>query len=106
MPVRPPNTGEKAEKHGLERSDPLRRDTLTGEPPQGDYILRPTGFSWSLLRSRGGGSADSISAGEGNKRTAVARLASLAKTDETDGWETAGTGVFWRLVRYRSAKEQ
>jgi hypothetical protein len=29
----------------------LRRPTLTATPPDGDYILSPTGYSWNVRRS-------------------------------------------------------
>jgi hypothetical protein len=79
----------------------VRRETLTANPPNGDFILSPTGYSWNVRRSLGDGSAASIVAGERNKAIARAGLMSLAETDKTDAWETAGTGVFWLLRRFR-----
>ena len=79
----------------------FRRETLTANPPVGDFILSPTGYSWNVRRSLGDGSASSIVAGERNKAIARAGLMSLAETDKTDAWETAGTGVFWLLRRFR-----
>lgn len=81
----------------------FRRETLTANPPGGDFILSPTGYSWNVRRSLGDGSALSIVAGERNKTIALAGLMSLASADQTDAWETAGTGVFWLLRRFRSA---
>jgi hypothetical protein len=81
----------------------FRRETLTANPPNGDFILSPTGYSWNVRRSLGDGSAASIVAGERNKAIARAGLMSLAETDKTDAWETAGTGVFWLLRRFRPA---
>jgi hypothetical protein len=78
-----------------------RRETLTTNPPDGDYILSPTGYSWNVRRSIGGGSVQSITAGERNKAVAVASLISLAEADRTDAWETVGTGVFWLIKRFR-----
>lgn len=79
----------------------IRRAILTDNPPSGDYFLSPTGVSWSVRRSVGQDAAMGISAGERNKTTAVAALRSLAKSDESDAWETVGTGVFWLIQRYR-----
>ena len=79
----------------------FRRETLTANPPAGDFILSPTGYSWNVRRSLGDGSASSIVAGERSKAVARAGLMSLAETDKTDAWETAGTGVFWLLRRFR-----
>jgi hypothetical protein len=79
----------------------FRRETLTANPPNGDFILSPTGYSWNVRRSLGDGSAASIVAGERHKAIARAGLMSLAEADKTDAWETAGTGVFWLLRRFR-----
>lgn len=78
-----------------------RRETLTANPPDGDYILSPTGYSWNVRRSIGGGSVQSITAGERNKAVALASLISRAEADKTDAWETVGTGVFWLLRKFR-----
>jgi ApbE superfamily uncharacterized protein (UPF0280 family) len=79
----------------------MRRDTLTTDPREGDYILSPTGLTWNVLRSSGGHSGQSISVGDPDRKTALARLRSLAETDSADGWETAGTGLFWQITRFR-----
>jgi hypothetical protein len=79
----------------------FRRKTLTTNPPAGDYILSPTGYSWNVRRSIGGGSVESIAAGERTKAVALASLLSIAEADKTDAWETAGTNVFWLLRRFR-----
>ena len=79
----------------------MRRDTLTTDPREGDYILSPTGVSWNVLRSNGDHSGMSISVGDRDKKTALARLLSLAETNQADGWETAGTGLFWQISRFR-----
>ena len=78
-----------------------RREILTASPPNGDYILSPTGYSWNVRRSIGDGSVQSIAAGERKKAVALASLISLAEADKTDAWETVGTGVFWLLHRFR-----
>ena len=51
----------------------LRRETLTINPPDGDYILSPTGYSWNVRRSIGDGSVQSITAGERKKALALAQ---------------------------------
>jgi hypothetical protein len=79
----------------------FRREILTANPPDGDFILSPTGYSWNLRRSLGNGSAQSIATGERTKAVALARLISLADADKTDAWETVGNGVFWLLRRFR-----
>lgn len=84
----------------------IRRETLTAAPPDGDYILSPTGYSWNVRRSNGDGTVQSIAAGERDRTAALASLISLADADKTDAWETVGTGVFWLLQRFRPAFER
>ena len=82
----------------------FRRETLTANPPDGDYILSPTGYSWNVRRSIGDGSVQSITAGERKKAVALASLLSLAEADKTDAWETVGIGEYWLLRSFRRAK--
>jgi len=77
------------------------RATLTTQPRGGDYVLLPTGYSWNVRRSHGDGAASSISEGDRDRRTALSKVLSLAETDHTDAWETAGTGEFWRVGQFR-----
>lgn len=79
----------------------MRQATLTTPPPDGDYVINPTGFSWNIRRSRGDGTADSIAVGDRKRSAAVARVIALADAARTDAWETAGTGEFWLLRRFR-----
>ena len=79
----------------------MTRDTLTTNPPAGDYILSPTGFTWNVLRRDGPGSSISLSTGDRKRETAVIRIRSMAERDRVDGWATAGTGMFWRITRFR-----
>jgi hypothetical protein len=79
----------------------FRRQTLTANPPDGDFILSPTGYSWNVRRSLGNGSVQSIAAGERKKAIALASMISRAEADQTDAWETVGTGVFRLLRRFR-----
>ena len=75
--------------------------TVTTVPPEHDYVLSFTGFSWSVRRSNGKGSFFRISEGNRDKKAAVAKVVSLAESDRTDVWETVGNGVFWRLKHFR-----
>lgn len=84
----------------------FHRKTLTAQPPGGDYILRPTGFSWSVRRTNGNGAAYSVSEGDRKRQTALAKLLSLAEASQTDAWETVGNGVFWRVKRFRPDSHQ
>lgn len=78
-----------------------RRAVFTARPPHGDYILSPTGFSWDIRRATSNGSVMGISAGERNRKVALASLLALAEGDKADAWETVGTGSFWLIKRYR-----
>jgi len=80
----------------------LRRAVFTARPPDGDYILSPTGFSWSIGRSNVDGSLMQMTAGEREKNLALATLLMLADRDGADAWETVGTGSYWLVKRYRS----
>lgn len=79
----------------------FQREILTANPPEGDFILSPTGYSWNVRRSLGNGSVQGIAAGERKKAVALASLLSLAETNKTDAWETVGNRVFWLLRRFR-----
>ena len=74
---------------------------MTTGVPQDDYILRFTGYSWSVRRSNGSGAFFCVAEGERDKRAAVANAIALAESARTDVWETVGDGVFWRLRRCR-----
>lgn len=79
----------------------MRRETLISSPPDGDYILSPTGFSWNVRRSNGDGTVQSIADGGRDKAVAFARVITLAGDDRTDAWETVSGGEFWLLRRFR-----
>jgi hypothetical protein len=79
----------------------ILRETLSDAPPNGDYILSTTGFSWNVRRSNGDGSVQSIDDGGRDKAVAFARVITLAGDDRTDAWETVSGGEFWLLRRFR-----
>ena len=74
---------------------------MTTAPPEHDYVVRFTGFSWSVRRSNGKGAFFSVSEGTRDKKTAVSNVMRLAESDRTDVWETVGNDVYWRLKRFR-----
>ena len=74
---------------------------VTTTPPEHDYVVRFTGYSWSVRRSNGSGGFFSIAEGERDRRMAIANVIALAESARTDVWETVGDGVFWRLRRCR-----
>ena len=79
----------------------VRRETVTLQPLEHDYILGTTGYSWNVRRSHGGGAVSSVSEAIRDRHTALSRALSLAEADDTDAWETVGTGVFWLLKGFR-----
>ena len=75
--------------------------TYIVHPVEGDYILSFTGFSWNILRRTGHDGAMSISTGDANRKTALARIRSLSETDHADGWEADGPDLFRQIIRFR-----
>ena len=80
----------------------FHRKVYTDRPPDGDYILSPTGLTWGIGRSNVDGSRMQMTAGEREKNVALATLLMLADRDGADAWETVGTGSYWLVKRYRS----
>ena len=80
----------------------IRRQIFTASPPRGDYILGSTGVSWNVDRTNGDGTVMRISAGERNKKSALAALLSLAEGDKTDAWEPVGTNSYRLIKRHRA----
>jgi hypothetical protein len=81
----------------------IRREILTSAPLDGDYILGSTGYTWNVRRSKGDGSAQSVTEGARDKAAAVARLISLADAAKTDAWESEGIGLFRLIHRFRAS---
>lgn len=79
----------------------FRRGVYIASPPEGDYVLSPTGYTWNVRRSNGDGSAQSLFAGARDRGVALSHLVSLADANATDAWETTGSGSFWLIARYR-----
>ena len=77
-------------------------ETFTAQPIEGDYILSFTGFSWNILRRTGHESAMSISAGDKNRKTALARIRSLTETDGADALQEISRLISW-LTRFRKS---
>jgi hypothetical protein len=74
---------------------------MTTAPPEDDYVVRFTGYSWSVRRSNGAGAFFSIAEGARDRGTAMAQAIALAESARTDVWETPGNGIFWSLRRFR-----
>ena len=79
----------------------MQRDVFISTPPPGDYILNPTGFTWHVRRATDTGSMLSLSVTDRTRKSALARMLSLAETDRADAWENDGTGSFRLVKRFR-----
>jgi hypothetical protein len=79
----------------------FRRATFTTEPPIGDYIITPTGYTWNVRCSTGPGIVLAVSEGARTRADAFAMVVRLAEGTNTDAWETAGAGLFRRIHRSR-----
>jgi hypothetical protein len=79
----------------------MLRDIRTARPVSGDYILSFTGCSWDVLRSTGELSAMSVTSGDRDRNTALARIRTLAEHDSADGWEADGHDLFRQITRFR-----
>ena len=80
----------------------LHRKVFTDRPPDGDYILSSTGFTWGIGRSNVDGSVMQMTAGEREKSVALATLLMIADGNGADAWETFGTGSYRLVKRDRS----
>ena len=78
----------------------MREAAFTTTPPPGDYILNPGGLTWHIRRATDRASVLSISVSDKTRKTALARLLSLAEADATDAWENEG-GSYRLVKRYR-----
>lgn len=79
----------------------MHRDVHTATPIKGDYILSFTGLTWNVLRSTGEASATSVSSGDRDRKTALARIRTLTEQDGADGWEAGGHGLYRQVTRFR-----
>jgi hypothetical protein len=79
----------------------MRRDVFISNPPQGDYILKPTGLTWHIRRATDTGSMLSISVTDRTRTSALTLLLTMAERDQMDAWENEG-GAFRLVKRFRS----
>ena len=81
----------------------MRRDVFISTLPPGDYMLNPTGFTWHVRRATDTGSTLSLSVTDRTRKSALARMLSLAEADRADAWENDGTGSFRLVKRFRAS---
>ncbi len=79
----------------------MHREIYTARPIVGDYILSFTGLSWNILRRVGDDSALSISTGDRDRKSALARIRTLSESDGADAWQADGDNLFRQIVRFR-----
>jgi hypothetical protein len=79
----------------------MQRYTHSPRPLKGDYILSFTGLTWNVLRSSGELSATSVTSGDRDRKTALARIRTLTEQDGADGWEADGRDLFRQVTRFR-----
>jgi len=67
----------------------------------GDYVMRFTGLTWSVLRRTGEEGAFILSTGHRDRKTALSLVQSLTERDQSDGWEPAGADWFRQVTHFR-----
>ena len=79
----------------------MHRDIFISTPPSGDYVVNPAGFTWHVRAVTATGSMLSLLVTDRTRKSAVARMLSLAETDRVDAWEKVGFGSFRLVKRFR-----
>ena len=79
----------------------MRRDLLTTNPREGDYILSPDRPHLEQLRSTGDRGGHT-SVGDRDKKTALAKPSRWPKPDRADGWKPPAPDSFWQITRFRA----
>jgi hypothetical protein len=67
----------------------------------GDYVMRFTGLTWSVLRRTGEEGAFIVSTGHRDRKAALSQVRSLTERDESDGWEPVGPDWFRQVTQFR-----
>jgi len=63
----------------------MRRAKYIQLPNEGDYVMRFSGLTWSVLLRTGEESAFIISSGHSNREAALSQVQSLTERDHSDG---------------------
>ena len=79
----------------------MRRAKYIQLPHDGDYVMRFTGLTWSVLRRTGTEAAFIISFGHPDRKAALSQVQSLTERDLSDGWESIGDGWFREITHFR-----
>jgi hypothetical protein len=76
-------------------------ESLTSHLTIGDYILLQTGATWTIKRSHGDGTANTVSASDEVEDHARNKILDLAAADRTTAWQLVGPDVFRQIQSYR-----
>ena len=79
----------------------MQRPTYVQRPRDGDYIMRFTGLTWSVVRRTGEEGAFILSTGYRDRKAALVQVRSLTERDQADGWEPDGPDLFRQITRFR-----
>ena len=79
----------------------MHRTRYVQRPKDGDYVMRFTGLTWSVLLRTGEESAFIISSGHPDRKAALSQVQSLTERDHSDGWESIGADWFRQVNQFR-----
>jgi hypothetical protein len=80
----------------------MQRPTYVQRPRDGDYIMRFSGLTWSVLCTTGEEAAFLLSTGHRDRKAALLQVRSLTERDRSDGWEPDGPDLFRQVTRFRT----
>jgi hypothetical protein len=79
----------------------MERSRYVQRSRDGDYVMRFTGLTWSVLRRTGEEGAFILSTGHRNRKAALSQVQSLTERDRSDGWEPVGADWFRQVTHFR-----
>jgi hypothetical protein len=80
----------------------MHRPTYIQRPRDGDYLVRFTGLTWSILRRTGEEGAFILSTGHRDRKAALLQVQLLTERDQSDGWEPDGPDLFRQVTHFRT----
>jgi hypothetical protein len=79
----------------------IQRPRYIQHSKDGDYVMRFTGLTWSVLRRTGEEGAFILSTGHRDRKAALSQVQSLTERDQSDGWEPVGPDWFRQVTHFR-----
>ena len=79
----------------------IQRPRYIQRSKDGDYVMRFTGLTWSVLRRTDEEGAFILSTGHRDRKAALSHVQWLTERDQSDGWEPAGAGWFRQVTHFR-----